>query len=135
MPSAVTSAVPARRPPELSLFYSADLRGNGAPQGATGPGGLARRATLIDRARIEKSTVVQVDAGDLVAVSGDHAELDTPEKLERRARLIFAVVPAHGCRRHHARRARARYRAGTLAKDSERDRRRGGRRECGRQEG
>jgi hypothetical protein len=96
-PSAVASAKPLKAPAELSLFYSSDARGGGAPaEGATGVGGLARRATFVDRARIEAGAVLQVDAGDLVAVSGDRADLDTPEKVEQRTRLLFASYQRMG---------------------------------------
>jgi hypothetical protein len=52
------------RPPELTIIYSADLRGALAapPRDA---GGLARRATLVDRARLTARALVQVDAGDV----------------------------------------------------------------------
>jgi hypothetical protein len=51
---------------------------------------LARRATLVDRAKIEAAAVVQVDSGDLLPAPGDDATLDAQDALERRARLVFA---------------------------------------------
>jgi len=88
---------PAKPAAEVSLFYSSDVRGIEAPaEGAKGANVLSRRAMLVDRARIEAGAVIQVDAGDLVPSSGDRADLDTPEKLEQRARLVLAAYQRMG---------------------------------------
>lgn len=82
-------------PPDLALVYSAGVRGALAPP-AVGPGGLARRATLVDRARLAARAVVQVDAGDLIGGADDEAALaDTAEK-EKRARLAFGCYRRMG---------------------------------------
>jgi hypothetical protein len=59
-----SAALERKAPVELALFYSSDMRGKGD---------LPRRATLVDRARIEAGGVVQVDAGDMT--SGNSARL------------------------------------------------------------
>jgi 2',3'-cyclic-nucleotide 2'-phosphodiesterase (5'-nucleotidase family) len=54
-------------PPDLVVLSSTDLRGETEPCGcASGPlGGLARRAGVIDSARVRNSRVVVVDAGEI----------------------------------------------------------------------
>src|SRR3954454_13065358 len=61
---------PKEVPPELTLVYGADLRGAAATP-LTGPGGLARRPTLVDRWRVSARAVAQVDAGDFVPAADD----------------------------------------------------------------
>src|SRR5260221_10801558 len=75
------AATPPSSPPEIFLFYSSDVRGRVGPtdQTAGALGGLARRATLVDRAKIEAAAVVQVDSGDLLPPAGDDATLDAQD--------------------------------------------------------
>jgi hypothetical protein len=71
--ASVPSATPQpKAPAELSLFYSSDTRGSGE---------LARRATLVDRARIEAGSVVQVDAGDMTAVSSARLTIASYQRM------------------------------------------------------
>src|SRR5258706_13307304 len=67
-PSASAAAAPAPLPsPNLSLFYASDGRGRIEPDVAGEHlGGLARWATLIDRARLEAKGVAAGDAGDFL---------------------------------------------------------------------
>jgi Cytochrome c554 and c-prime len=82
----------AEGPPALALLYAAEVQGQVAapatPPGA--PGGLARRATLVDRARLDAPAIVQVDAGDFLPAADDPASA-TPAAFERRARLVMAA--------------------------------------------
>ena len=88
----------ARRPADeraaVTLIYSAELRGAVASP-ALEPGGLARRATLVDQARLESRAVIQVDAGDLMPASGDPPGLG-PEQLRDRATLILRAYARMG---------------------------------------
>jgi hypothetical protein len=88
--AAKTRALPVELP-ELSLIYSSDLQGRiRSVGGPTGMGGLARRATLVDRARMSSRALVQVDAGDfLPSVRDDRAE-DGGANLEQRIRIVLA---------------------------------------------
>jgi hypothetical protein len=83
-------------PADLTIFYSADLRGAGPREGAAKGALVARRATLADRARVASHFVLQVDAGDVVPAAGDRPDLDTPEKLAQRARLLFGAYQRMG---------------------------------------
>ena len=78
--------------PDVALVYSAALRGAVAspPRAA---GGLARRATWVDRARLAARAVVQVDAGDLAPLAEDDPGL--PEPGERDARALLALRAYH----------------------------------------
>lgn len=89
----------ARRHPDslaqVSIVYSADLRGVVAAP-AHEAGGLARRATLVDRARLAPRAMLQVDAGDLVAGPGDEAGLADPAARQARARLVLGAYARMG---------------------------------------
>jgi hypothetical protein len=79
---------PAR--PELTLLYSSDLRGRLSPDTADASGGLARRATLVDRVKLEGGVVVQVDAGDLLAGSADVAIPGASYGRDVRTHMVLA---------------------------------------------
>jgi Cytochrome c554 and c-prime len=82
-------APPARPRPALALMYSSNLRGRvtatPSPTARKLPpgvglspvayhetvGGLARRATIVDQARLDAAAVVQVDAGDFLPLPTD----------------------------------------------------------------
>jgi len=83
------AAAPPETPPDLALFFSSDVRGRVLPiDGASdGVGGLARRATLADKARLE-TRLVQVDAGDFLPNATDDAG-DAGGSLERRTDLML----------------------------------------------
>jgi hypothetical protein len=92
---------PAPPRPALTLFASAGLRGRlsptlvppppGAPPRNPGlppitTGGLARRATIVDRARLASNAVVQVDAGDFLPLPTDEPRdpiAPTPKDVAR----------------------------------------------------
>jgi hypothetical protein len=86
------AATPAlRRPrPEVTLLYGSDLRGHVSPATASASGGLARRATLIDRVKLEGGPVVQVDAGDLLAGSADEDVSGAPYGRDVRTHIVLA---------------------------------------------
>lgn len=91
------TAVPAPRAPaapsaELALIYTASVQGQVSPPASprNAPGGLARRATLVDKARLEAKAVVQVDAGDFLPAVDDPA-FAAPGAFERRARLVLTA--------------------------------------------
>jgi 2',3'-cyclic-nucleotide 2'-phosphodiesterase (5'-nucleotidase family) len=77
---------------DIALLYTSNLRGKFTPcDCAVLPlGGLARRATVIRRARAEADATVVVDAGDLFGPQG------TPAETERQARLLAAGVGRAG---------------------------------------
>ncbi len=77
-------------PPQLAIVYTAGVHGAvGAPPKE--PGGLARRATLVDRARLAAGTVVQVDAGDLAPSADDDPNLaDSAARATRTALVLQA---------------------------------------------
>jgi Cytochrome c554 and c-prime len=98
-PPPAPKSPPSKAKANIALIYSGDLRGRVSAQG-TGPdteGGLARRATVVDRARLEVGTVAQVDAGDFLPVATD-TERDPaapgPKDLPRWLELV-----ANGYRR------------------------------------
>jgi hypothetical protein len=94
-PSASAASISTpRQPPDLSLFFASDWRGRAEPD-ASGArvGGLARWATLIDRARVEARAVAVVDAGDFLPTAGDDG---TPEELERRTKVFLASYKRMG---------------------------------------
>jgi hypothetical protein len=83
--------------PNLSVLYSADVRGRyaGTGTGAAARGGLARRATLVDQARLQADTVVQVDGGNLLPAASD-AEVAAPASLSLRAHMILTAYRRMG---------------------------------------
>jgi 5'-nucleotidase len=76
---------------DLAVITSSDWHGQVAPPASPpqAPGGLARRATQVDRARLEAKAVLQVDAGDFLPAVDD-PNFAGPA-FERRARLILAA--------------------------------------------
>ena len=95
VPSLLTAdAAPpaAPRGREIALLYSSNLQGKYAPcTCAVQPlGGLARRATVIARARAEADAALAVDAGDLFQPEGTTAE------TERQANLLAAGIASGG---------------------------------------
>jgi len=92
------AAVPeteAQRGVHLALSYGANLQGEyencGCPSHPLG--GLARRATAVDRARGEADGVLVVDAGDMLlpqVFHDDHLRPAPAGEVERRSRLILA---------------------------------------------
>ena len=82
-------------PPDVSIIYAADLRGAvAAPPHAAG--GLARRATSVDRARLWARAVVQVDAGDVAPSAQDGPDLLDGPAREARARLALRAYQRMG---------------------------------------
>jgi hypothetical protein len=80
---------PPKPKPELTIVYASDLRGHVSPDPAfTGPGGLGRRATVVDRIKME-GPALQVEAGDLVAGAADELP---PAGYDRNLnpRIVFA---------------------------------------------
>jgi hypothetical protein len=72
----------------LTIIYSGGVRGAAAsPPNVAG--GLARRATLVDRARLSARAIVQVDAGDLVGSVEDDSHLQDATVREARERLVL----------------------------------------------
>jgi 2',3'-cyclic-nucleotide 2'-phosphodiesterase (5'-nucleotidase family) len=84
---ALVDAAPPPPPPrgrDLALVYSSNIQGHATPCDCVRPlGGLARRATVIARARSEADGVLVVDAGDLFDVG-------------RRAQLMASAVTSSG---------------------------------------
>ncbi|MEA2700445.1 MAG: hypothetical protein QOI66_4716 [Myxococcales bacterium] len=76
---------------DLAVITSSDWHGQVSPPASPphAPGGLARRATQVDRARLEAKAVLQVDAGDFLPAVDD-PNFAGPA-FERRARLILAA--------------------------------------------
>jgi Cytochrome c554 and c-prime len=92
------AAAPPPARPTLAVIYTADVRGRYDPVG-TGPaarGGLARRATLVDRARLDADAVVQVDAGDLLPSAGDGGGADTVARVNLDTRLVMRATRRMG---------------------------------------
>jgi hypothetical protein len=81
--------------PDVALFYSADLRG-AVESPLRGAGGLARRATWVDRGRLTARAVVQVDAGDIAPAVGDGPDLADEAGRESRARLALRAYRRMG---------------------------------------
>ncbi len=84
--------------PSLTIFYTSDLRGqyDGSGIGPAARGGLARRATLVDRARVEGQSIVQVDAGNLLPVLGDDTKTASRDAVLQRAHMILAAYRRMG---------------------------------------
>jgi hypothetical protein len=84
--------------PALIVLYTSDLRGHYAAwgTGAAARGGLARRATLVDQARLQADAIVQVDAGNLLPVAADGGEVADPAALSLRARMVLAAYRRMG---------------------------------------
>ena len=77
-------------PPPLAIIYSASVHGAVAAPPKE-PGGLARRATLVDRVRLGAGTIVQVDAGDLAPSAEDEPNLaDAAARATRTALVLQA---------------------------------------------
>jgi hypothetical protein len=96
---ALMSCERSRRPrddrPEVAIIYSADLRGAlAAPRGDAG--GLARRATWVDRTRLAARALVQVDAGDVAPSAEDETTLAAPAAREARARVALRAYRRMG---------------------------------------
>jgi hypothetical protein len=79
----------------VAIVYSGDLRGAVAspPHAA---GGLARRATSVDRARTAARALVQVDAGDIAPAADDEPSLVDPAARTARARLALRAYRRMG---------------------------------------
>ena len=102
--SAGGDAIPeteAQRGAHVALLYGANLQGEyencGCPSHPLG--GLARRATVIDRARAEADGVLVVDAGDMLLPQLFHSDKlrpAPPGEWERRARLILSAYRRMG---------------------------------------
>jgi|GEM_PF-448155 len=91
----------AARGTHLALLYGANLQGEyencGCPSHPLG--GLARRATVVDRARGEADGVLIVDAGDMLLPQVFHSDKlrpPPPGEWERRARLILSAYHRMG---------------------------------------
>ncbi|HEY7371792.1 MAG TPA: multiheme c-type cytochrome, partial [Polyangia bacterium] len=103
-PGAPAAAAPAPAPPRgtaIALLYSSNLGGDyeqcGCPVHPLG--GVARRATVIDRARAEADAVLVLDAGDLFLpkpASLPDGKRPDPGEIERRARLLAAAYGRTG---------------------------------------
>lgn len=103
-PAPSGAAIPetkAERGTYLALLYGANLQGEyencGCPSHPLG--GLARRATVVDRARGEADGVLIVDAGDLLLPQVFHSDKLRPApagEWERRARLILTAYRRMG---------------------------------------
>ena len=81
-------------PPDLTIIYSGDLRGVVASP-IDGAGGVARRATLVDRMRLWAAVLVQVDAGDVVPSLEDEPRLDDATRAAR-AELVLRAYGRMG---------------------------------------
>ncbi len=82
------AALPPPPPPprgrDLALLYSSNIEGHATPCDCVRPlGGLARRATVVARARAQADAALVVDAGDL---------FDGKESAEQARRLAAAVT-------------------------------------------
>ena len=83
--------------PELSLVYSSDVRGRIRPAGGPNAlGGLARRATIVDRARTSSHTVLQVDAGDFLPSASEETGEDGGANREQRIHVVLAAYERMG---------------------------------------
>lgn len=92
---------PPPRGRQISLIYSSNLLGDYEPCGCPvhPMGGIARRATQIDRARAESDAVLVLDAGDLFLPALDRLQGKSPPaptEIERRARLLASAYARMG---------------------------------------
>src|SRR4051794_14313468 len=86
-----SAAAAAPRPPaDLTILYSADVRGR-ALSDASGQGGLARRGTLGDRVKLEGPPVLQFDAGDLLPPTDE----DVPASEGGRERRVHVLLASY----------------------------------------
>jgi 2',3'-cyclic-nucleotide 2'-phosphodiesterase (5'-nucleotidase family) len=95
-PTIVSTAKPGPPPrgKAIALLYSSNLLGAYAPCACALPlGGIARRATLIARARVDADAVLIVDAGDLFAPADPARDAGDSE---RGARLMAEVTVRAG---------------------------------------
>ena len=103
-PGLQAAPAPAPAPPrgkQIALLYSSNLGGDyeqcGCPVHPLG--GVARRATVIDRARDEADAVLVLDAGDLFLPEPESVrdgKRPDPGEIERRARLLAAAYARIG---------------------------------------
>jgi hypothetical protein len=91
-----TAVLPPARGKEIALLYTSNGGGDyeqcGCPVHPLG--GIARRATVIDRARAEADTTLVLEAGDLFLPRPEDlrdAKHPDPSEIERRARLLAAA--------------------------------------------
>ncbi len=85
----------ASRPPDVVVIYSADLRGAVAsPPGEAG--GLARRASIVDRTRLAARAVIQVDAGDVAPSADDEPMFGDPSARVARTALALRAYRRMG---------------------------------------
>jgi hypothetical protein len=107
VPPRPPASPPTRPRPEVAVIYSSDVRGRVSPTEIPRPlppgvtlaplaarestGGLARRATHVDRARLEAGGVVQVDAGDFLPLPADAPDPAAagPKAFERGVDLLL----------------------------------------------
>jgi hypothetical protein len=89
-----SGAAPAG-PPDLSIVCTAGLRG-AVTSYSQDPGGLARRATLIDRTRLATGFVVQLDGGDFTPSAEDEPSLDNVAARAGRAELAMQAYRRMG---------------------------------------
>jgi hypothetical protein len=82
-------------PPDLTIVCSAGLRGALASSPGD-PGGLARRATLIDRTRLATPSLVQLDGGDFAPSAEDEPGLDGVAARGERAEIVMQAYRRMG---------------------------------------
>lgn len=103
-PDAATAAAVMPEPPKgthLALLYSSNVHGDYEPCGCPAHplGGIARRATIIDRARAETHAVIHVDAGDLLLPTERPANgmiPPHPAEVDRRTALLLSALARMG---------------------------------------
>jgi hypothetical protein len=99
-PAPPAETAPPARGTQVTVVYSSNqLAGYGPCNCAVSPlGGLARRATQIDRAHAEADAVLVLDAGDLLTAAPERAAGPAPVagEIERRARLMAAAYQRMG---------------------------------------
>jgi hypothetical protein len=92
---------PPPRGKHIAFLYSSNVRGEYAPCACPSQplGGLTRRATLVDRARIEADGILHVDVGDLTPPPPpvpDGMLPPDPKEVERRTRLLLEAYARMG---------------------------------------